>query len=494
MKPPLDQKPSSRLLPLVWLSVVGGCASVAPYQPPELPIATVFTTGAKAAPIGSEAGQHGQAQKFVEGQMDAQWWRVLGSSELNELIGEALRASPTLATAQAVLVQARETVMVQTGAIQLPQVDLALGTQRQQVSPSAQGLTGNNREFNLYNASIGVRYRFDFGGGTDSSLRAFAARADIREHELNAARYALAANIAMTAITRARLAGQIDAQSGILNTQNELLRIAGVRARLGQAAPEEVSVLTVQAELIRASMPLLRKQLQQTEHLLAVLAGRPPAQGVPAFTLADFRLPEQLPVLVPSEWARQRPDILAAEAALRSAHAELGAVYARQYPQLNLSANLGSQALTTSALFGGAAAVWGLAGQLSQSLFNPSLTAERRAAHAAVDVAAANYQRVVLEALRSVADALRALEQDAESLAAMSRSVRAAEEQHRVTVRQLDAGVASAVQLLVADQMLLQARSGLVAAEAQRLTDTIALSASLAGDRRAEITEKVQAH
>ena len=99
-----------------------------------------------------------------------------------------------------------------------------------------------------------------------------------------------------------------------------------------------------------------------------------------AFTLAEFSLPDRLPVSVPSEWARRRPDILAAEAGLRAAHAELGVTFARQYPQLNLSASLGSQALTTSALFGGAAAVWNVVGQLSQPLFNAGLPAERRAA------------------------------------------------------------------------------------------------------------------
>ena len=380
------------------------------------------------------------------------------------------------------LVQAREAVLAQTGSTQLPQVELGVGTQRQQISPSSQGVSGDTREFGLYSASVGVRYRFDFGGGTDSSLRALAARADIRQHELNAARHTLAATIATTAIARARLAGQIESQSAILKTQNELIRMAGVRERLGQAAPEEVSALTVQAELTRASLPLLRKQLQQAEHLLAVLAGRQPIQGVPAFTLADFSLPTQLPVSVPSEWARQRPDIQAAEAALRAAHGELGAAYARQYPQLNLSANLGSQALTTSALFGGAAAVWSVAGQLSQPLFNAGLPAERRAAQAALDAAAANYQRVVLEALRSVADALRAVEHDAEALAALSRSVQAAEAQHRVLARQFHAGAASAVQLLVADQMLLQAKSGLVAAQEQRLVDSVVLSAALAGE------------
>ena len=136
-----------------------------------------------------------------------------------------------------------------------------------------------------------------------------------------------------------------------------------------------------------------------------MLAGRQPAQGVPAFTLEGFTLPEQLPVAVPSEWVRRRPDIQAAEAALRAAHGDLGVAIARQYPQFTLSANLGSQALTTSALFGGSATVWSVLGQMSQPLFNASLPAERRAAQAALEAATANYQRVVLEALRSVADA-----------------------------------------------------------------------------------------
>lgn len=467
---------------LIAALVLAGCASAPPYQPPRIPEVPGFTAGAAPSTTAVADGPFGQAQQLVDGTADAAWWRTLRSPALDALVDEALRASPTLASAGAVLTQAREMVAAQRGSTQWPQVDLGVGAQRQQISPSAQGLPGDAREFGLYSASVGVRYRFDFGGGTDSSLRALAARADIRQHELSAARHALAASIATAAITRARLAGQVEAQTAILQAQDELVRLAGVRTRLGQAAPDEVSALTAQAELTRAGLPLLTRQLQQTEHLLAVLAGRPPAQGVPAFTLADFSLPEQLPVSVPSEWARRRPDIQAAEAAMRAAHGDLGAAYARQYPQLNLSASLGSQALSASALFGGQAAVWNMVAQLSQPLFNAGLPAERRAAQAAFEAAAFNYQRVVLEALRNVADALRAVEHDAEALAALSRSVAAAEEQHRVLDRQYRAGAASAVQLRVADQLLMQARSGLVAAQAQRLADTVALSAALAGE------------
>lgn len=477
--PTMPRRACLSLAIAIWLA---GCAQAPTYQQPPLPDTAAFTAGAALTATVATEGPLGQGQQVVDGPIDAAWWRSLGSTALDGLVDDALRASPTLAAADAALRQAQEVFAAQSGATRLPQVDLGLGAQRQQISPSSQGLQGDTREFGLYSASVGVRYRFDFGGGTNSSLRALSARADIRQHELSAVRHALAASIAAAAITRARLAGQIEAQTAILETQSELQRLAVVRTHLGQAAPDEVAALTAQVELTRAGLPPLSKQLQQTEHLLAVLAGRPPAQGVPAFTLADFSLPRQLPVSVPSEWARRRPDIQAAEAALRAAHGELGAAYARQYPQLNLSASVGSQALTTSALFGGPAAVWNVAGQLSQPLFNAALPAERRAAQATFEVAAASYQRVVLEALRGVADALRAVEHDAQTLAALSRSVQAAEAQHRVLDSQYRAGVASAVQLRLADQGLLQARSGLVAAKAQRLLDTVALSASLAGD------------
>ncbi len=463
----------------LWLA---GCAALPPYQPPAAPPMAGYIAGTAVASTASAAVPHGQAQQLVVGPTPTQWWRTLGSPALDALVDEAFRASPTVAAAEAVLAQARELHAAQAGSTQWPQIDLGFGAQRQQISPSAQGLPGDTREYSLYNASVSVRYRFDFGGGTTHSARALAARAEIRQHEFAAARHALAANLATTAITRARLAAQIDAQRALLRTQDELIRLARVRTRLGQAAPDEVSALTAQAELTRAGLPSLHKSLQQTEHLLAVLAGRAPAQGVPVFTLADFTLPQRLPVSVPSEWARLRPDIQAAEAGLRVAHAELGVAYARQYPRLDLGAGLGSQALTTTALFGGSAVVWNVLGQLSQPLFNAGLPAERRAAQAVLDAAAATYRRVVLDALRSVADALRAVEHDAQALAALARSVQAAEEQHRVLERQYRAGAASPVQLLVADQQLLQARSGLIAAQALRLADTVALGAALAGE------------
>src|SRR5690606_9174263 len=112
--------------------------------------------------------------------------------------------------------------------------------------------------------------------------------------------------------------------------------------------------------------------------------GREPGRrSLPRFTLEDFSLPAELPLRVPSELARRRPDIRASEALLHAANAQHGAAIAKLYPQITISATFGSQALTAASLFGSGSLVWGLAGQLAQPLFRPGLRAEARAAEAA---------------------------------------------------------------------------------------------------------------
>jgi Outer membrane protein len=118
-------------------------------------------------------------------------------------------------------------------------------------------------------------------------------------------------------------------------------------------------------EQTRAKIPSLQYQVEQNEHFLAVLVGKAPGESLlPSFTLEDFTLPPELPLLIPSELVRARPDILGAEALLHASNAEYGVAISKLYPQLNLNADLGSQALTTGALFGGGSAVWSLVGQL----------------------------------------------------------------------------------------------------------------------------------
>ena len=250
---------SSALILLVVL--LTGCTAGADFIRPDLPQATRYTATPLSATTAASATAFGEAQQFQLGERPtAQWWYNLGSPRLDKLIEQALQHSPTLSAAQATLKQAQALYEAQAGSTLYPQIDASGGAQRQRMNPGAQGLTGNAREFSLYNASVGVHYRLDLAGGQQRALEALAARADYRQHQLHGAQLTLAANIATTAITRARLASQIKATQSIVSAMEEQLSITQARVRLGQAAPDEVLSLQTQLEKMRAGLPALLKQ------------------------------------------------------------------------------------------------------------------------------------------------------------------------------------------------------------------------------------------
>jgi NodT family efflux transporter outer membrane factor (OMF) lipoprotein len=285
-----------------------------------------------------------------------------------------------------------------------------------------------------------------------------------------------------TVIGQAQLGEQIAASEAILKAQQSQLDIARKRFELGAAAKTDVLTLQTQAEQTRASLPPLRNKLEQADHLLAVLSGQAPgAADIPRFTLADFTLPARLPLVVPSELVRQRPDIQASTALLHAATAQYGVAISSLYPQIDLSATLGTQALSTGALFGPGSIIWSLAGQLAQPLFNAGTRAGTRAAEANLQAVGANYQQTVLQALRSVADALRQLDNDAQVLQAQIAADASAQASLTLVQQQYQLGAASYLQLLTAQQQAQQTRIGLIAAQAARLADSAALYQAMGG-------------
>lgn len=468
--------------------MLAGCASGPAFRPPAAPdvagyIATALPARTVAAPT-----ELGGAQRFVAGApVAAQWWRQFGSAKLDALIEVALRASPTLEAAQATLRQARQNYEAKAGATRYPQANANLGTQRQGVNNAAAGLPGGERTYNLFNASVAVSYDLDLAGGNRRALEALAAQTEYQRHQLEAARLALIGNLVTTAIAQAQLAGQLEASTAILTAQDEQLALTRKRLALGAASERDVLALQTQVEQTRAGLPPLRLRLDQNRHLLAILAGQPPGTAAPTqpvlphFTLADFSLPGELPVSLPSKLTRQRPDIQAAEALLAAAGAQRGVAVSRLYPRIALNANLGAQALTAASLFDGGSLVWGLAGQLVQPLFNPGLHAEVGAAEAGFDAAAAHYRQTVLQALREVADVLRALDHDAQALASQAAADSAAQEWLRLAQQHYGLGAASYLELLIAQQQAQLTRINLVAAQASRLADTAALYQAMGG-------------
>ncbi|MGN5478787.1 efflux transporter outer membrane subunit [Cupriavidus basilensis] len=227
--------------------------------------------------------------------------------------------------------------------------------------------------------------------------------------------------------------------------QQREVGIAEDRLRTGGIARVDVQRQRAELAQTQALIPGLTQQIEATRHQLAVYTGQTPAAAqLPEFRLEDLRLPDTLPLSLPSTLARRRPDIRAAEALLHQASANIGVATANLYPQITLSASGGWQSTTARNLFD-SFNVWSLAAGLVQPVFHGGeLLARKRAAEAAYEQSLAAYRQAVLQGLQNVADALRALESDAATLRARADNARQARDTLGIVSEQYRLGAVSA--------------------------------------------------
>jgi NodT family efflux transporter outer membrane factor (OMF) lipoprotein len=305
---------------------------------------------------------------------------------------------------------------------------------------------------------------------------------DYQGYQLEGAHLTLTSNVVTTAIREAALRAQVRSTQEIIAALEKQLTVVERQFKLGAVSKPDVLAQRTQLAQTQATLPLLERNLAQTRHQLAVLAGRlPSAGGLPQFELDALTLPPEIPLSVPSSLVRQRPDILASEALLHQASAEIGVATADLYPKINLTGSFGGQALKLADLFAGPS-VWSIGAGLLQPIFRgDALNAKRRAAIAAYDEAAAQYRQTVLLAFQNVADTLRALDDDARTLVAQAAAEAYAREALALAERQFRLGATSYLTLLNAQRQYHLARLALVQAQAARYADTAALFQALGG-------------
>jgi NodT family efflux transporter outer membrane factor (OMF) lipoprotein len=461
---------------------VSGCVVGPDFRRPEAPRTERYTEAPLKEQTASSSGAAGAAQRFVAGgDLPAQWWSLYRSEPLDRLIRQGIADSPTLASARATLRQAQENLAAQSGALLYPGVDANVSARREKLSNAAFGAPGGNL-FNLYNASINVSYALDAFGGNKRELEALQSLVDYQRYQLEGAHLALTSNIVTAAIREAALRAQIQATRDIVAAERDQVNRVARQYELGGVGRLELIAQRAQLAQTEATLPPLESSLALTRHQLATLTGRLPSEAaLPEFVLDSLHLPEEIPVSLPSELVRQRPDIQAAEALLHQASAQIGVATANLYPRITLDGSFGAQANQLHNLFGGPS-LWSIGAGLLQPLFHGGqLEAERRAAIAGYDAAEAQYREAVLQAFRNVADALRALEEDARTVKAQAEADTLARDTLDLTRKQYQLGGTSYIALLVAQRQYEQAKLNLVVAQATRYADTAALFQALGG-------------
>lgn len=460
--------------------VLGGCVVGPNFTEPHAPPVTGYLPAA-----ADRDREKPKGVKVIPGaHLPGDWWQVLGSTRLNELIELGMTHNADIEAAEAALRVAEYNALAVRGSF-WPTVQGSWNSSRQLVpdrtlqSSHAKGKS----VYSLHTPQVTVTYVADVFGGVRRQVEAAEALVEVQTFQREAVVLTLTSNIALAAIQLASFEGQIAATRRLIALQTQLLDILKRQLAAGQIALPDVLVQETAVAQAKLLLPPLERQFDQQRHLIAVLTGRFPAEaGTEVFKLSSFKVPRNLPLSLPADLVQQRPDIKVAEANLKQANAQLGVAMAARLPQITLTGNGGNTADTIGKLFLPSTWFYLLAGNVAQTIFDGrTLESRQAAAEATFNQLTAQYRGVVLVAFQNVADVLRALEADARLIVAANEAQQAAERSLTLIRQQLDQGQVSLPTLLSAQQAFLQTSLARVQAEASRLADTVALYQALGG-------------
>jgi len=414
------------------------------------------------------------------------WWKAFGSADLDRVMDEALAGNPTIAAADASLKRLQALAAAAHGA-QLPQVDALANIEEERINIASLGFAGfPNPTLGLYSIGGQVSYDADLFGGLRRATEAARAAAESQARQADAAYLTLTGQAALAALQIATTRAEIVAAERAVDDDRSLIGMVKKAEEAG-GQPQSATV-SARAQLAsdEAVLPPLRQQLSQARHALAQLVGHAPADWTtPDFDLAGFTAPTPIPVTLPSELVHRRPDILAAEATLHAATAQVGVATAALYPDVKISANLIQTALAGSNPFTYAASGWQLGAGLTQPLFHGgALRANERAAEAAAEAALDQYRNTVVAAFTQVADVMESIAQDDDLLAALVRVEDAAAASLHDDQLAFRLGGGPLLPVLDDQRRLELARRERSMAEGKRLADIAQLYVATAADWR----------
>ena len=412
------------------------------------------------------------------------WWEIYDDAQLNALQTEALAQSPSLALAAARLEQARAGLAGATAAL-YPQLSANLRAQRAGIS--------SNRPLTNYNASnfattqndfipqLQVSYEADLAGRIRRSLESAHASTAQSQADFRNARLLLTADVATAYFNLRSVDVELDVVQRAIALQRRALELARDRHQLGAASGIDLAQQQALLDSTLTQVDVLRRQRAQFEHALATLIGRP----APSFSLASSvhaMKPPSVPVGLPSDLLERRPDIAAAERAMAVANAQVGLAAAAFFPSLTLGGNYGVESRSLSSLFDAPSIVWSLGASLAAPLFDGGrLRANEAAARAGYEASVASYRRVVLGAMQEVEDGLiggaaleRAHVQAMTAIASANRVLELANTRY-------EGGVATYLDVITAQQSLLNAERQAAQLQGQRMLLSVFLVKALGG-------------
>lgn len=458
---------------LVTAVLLGGCASVGPdYVRPTVTVPAEFkeSAGWKLAQP-ADVAPHGP------------WRRMFGDPELDALVARIEIGNQNVKAAEAQYRQALA-LLDQTRAGLIPAVtgnaSLNRGQQRSGTSGAATQIL--NSVTKIYSVSLGLNWEADVWGRIHRVIESNESAVQASAADLGGALLSAQAALVQSYLQLCASDAQRRLFDDTVAAYERALVITRNRYQAGVAQKSDVTQAESQLNTAKAQAADLAIQRAQLEPAIAVLMGKPPEE----FSLAPrtaLPSPPAVPPALPSSLLERRPDVAAAERRAAAANAQIGVATAAMYPAISLSASGGFLSSSLASLLSASHRFWALGPTLAATLFDGgALRAQEAQAIISYDQSVATYRQTVLAAFQSVEDNLSALAALREELQAERAAERAAAETLRITQEQYRAGTVSYLNVVIAQNTYLVARSGVLNVQSRQLTATVNLVSALGGD------------
>ena len=410
------------------------------------------------------------------------WWKSLGDPQLDGLIREALHDSPDMQIASARAHQASAAAYA-ADAARMPTLDASGSVSRSRLSRSQDPRGQGDNYSTLRSLTGNFNYTFDLWGGQHDTWEAALGQARAAEIDRQAAQLTLAADVARAYSDLGQAHIVHDLADEDLKRTRQMLELSQKRLSSGidsQYQYQQTESLEASSE---ASLIDAEKNLQSAKIALAVLLGKGPDRGNEIARPKVLQASAvALPSVLPAELLGRRPDLVAARWRVEAASKSIDAGKTNFYPNLNLSAVAGTQALLGDAMFGSASRFFNIAPTVSLPIFDGGrLRADLDARDADYDLAVAQYNKSLVTALGDVSDTISQLRDIGRQIAAQQHATDIAQDSYDTVVQRYGSGIGNYLDVLSIEQQLLQAQRQLATLNAQQIDLSIQLMQALGG-------------
>ena len=453
------------------VALLAGCSLQPTYEQPEAPVAGSFPTG----PAYKDAAGNTKLPAAEIG-----WKDFLKDARLQRIVELALANNRDLRVAALNIAQFEAQYRITRSAI-FPQVSADARSSAQRAPAIAGG--GANIITHEYSAGLSASWTLDFFGRlrslNDQALQQYFATAQAGK----ATYILLVSQVADQYLTMLAADELLAVTRHTLDTAQQSYELALAQFQGGTGTELSVNQAQTVVEQAKANYAAQVRSRAQAENFLVLLVGQPlPADLPPGQPFNSQAFLADIPEGLPSDLLTRRPDIMEAEANLRAAYANIGAARAAFFPDISLTATLGTASTALSGLFGAGSAAWSFVPSITQPIFTGgALTANLDLAELQRDSFVARYEKAIQAAFREVADGLAARGTYDEQIAALERYVIAAQSFLELSELRFKTGVDSYLNVLTAQTNLYTAEQVLVSTRLARLTSLVDLYQSLGG-------------